>query len=387
VPDRSAEHSPESSLDALASQFHDRLKAIKGRIALQDAEWYPWHTLSAMQILDRELGVDLDALKKMIGGSSMNAPVLDLGCGDGDVSFFLESLGSHQGAVRVDAVDHPPTNHNRMLGVRALQRELGSQISLHAADMDSRPNLPGSNYGLAIMLGVLYHLKNPYLTRRLYMSTRIASLTPDRKLKFGSFPMAYLVDDRELNNDPTNFWIFSEAGLKRIVRRSGWNILKYTTVGGSPSTADPVTPQGDVRAFLLAESRVAMPAQGFHLDRGWHDLEYGAARWTARRFSARLEVPAALAPATLRFQFQLPDALVERRPHTRLRANVNGSHLAPADFSTPGEHEYSATIPSLPAGAAVIEFELDAATGPTDNDLRELGVMVYFSGEPPIRLI
>jgi len=395
VPERSSERSPQPSLDALASRFHDRLKAIKGRIALQDAEWYPWHTLSAMQLLDRELGVDLDALKKMIGGNSMNAPVLDLGCGDGDVAFFLESLGSHQGAVRVDAVDHPPTNHNRMLGVRALQRELGSQISLHATDMDSRPNLPGSNYGLAIMLGVLYHLKNPYLTletlarssRRLYMSTRIASLTPDRKLNFGALPMAYLVDDRELNNDPTNFWIFSEEGLKRIVRRSGWNILKYTTVGGSVSTADPVTPQGDVRAFLLAESRLAIPAQGFHLDRGWHELEYGAARWTERRFSARIEVRASLAPATLRFLFHLPEALVKRRPHTRLWASVNGSPLPPADFATPGEHEYSATILSLPAGVAVIDFELDAATGPTDADLRELGVMVYFTGEPAIRFV
>ena len=395
MPGRAPERSPESSLDALASQFHDRLRAIKSRISLPDAEWYPWHTLSAIQILDRELGVDLDALKKMIGGNSMNAPLLDVGCGDGDVAFFLESLGSEAGAVRVDAVDHPPTNHNRMLGVRALQRELGSRISLHATDMDSRPDLPGSNYGLAIMLGVLYHLKNPYLTletlarnsRHLYMSTRIASLTPDRKLNFGALPVAYLVDDRELNNDPTNFWIFSEVGLKRMVRRSGWNILKYATVGGSVSSADPVTPKGDVRAFLLAESRLAVPAQGFHLDRGWHELEYGAARWTERRFSARLDVAQPLQPATLRFIFHLPKALVNRRPQTRLRASVNGSPLPPADFSTPGEHEYSATIPSLPASVAAVEFELDAATGPTDADERELGVMVYFNGEPAIRLV
>jgi tRNA (mo5U34)-methyltransferase len=395
VPERSPERSPESSLDALVSRFHDHLQSIKNRTALEGAEWYPWRSLSSMQILDRELGVGLDALKKMIGGSSMNAPVLDLGCGDGDVAFFLESLGSHERAVRVDAVDHASTNYNRMAGVRMLKRELGSNIGIHAMDVDSRPNLPGANYGLAIMLGVLYHLKNPYLaletlarsSRHLYMSTRIASLTPDRKLNFGARPMAYLVDDRELNNDPTNFWIFSEEGLKRIVRRSGWNILKYATVGGSVSTADPVTPQGDVRAFLLADSRVAIPAQGFQLDRGWHELEYGAARWTERRFSVRLDVDAPLAPATLRFLFHLPEALMERRPHTGLRASVNGSPLPPAEFSTPGEHEYNATIPSLPACVAVIDFELDAATGPTDADQRELGVMVYFTGEPAVRLV
>jgi tRNA (mo5U34)-methyltransferase len=379
----------ERSLDALASGFHDHLKSVKSRTPLPGAEWYPWRSLSAVQMLDRELGVDLDALESMIGPD----PVLDLGCGDGDVAFFLESLGA-----RVDAVDHPPTNYNRMEGVRALKSALGSQIGIHAVDVDSRPNLPGSNYGLAIMLGVLYHLKNPYLaletlarnSRHLYMSTRIASLTPDRTLNFGALPMAYLVDDRELNDDPTNFWIFSEVGLKRIVRRSGWNILKYSTLGGSASTADPVTPGGDVRALLLAESRFAKPS-GLVLERGWHELEYGAARWTERRFSARLDVAAPLAPATLRFRFHLPEALVGRRPLTRLRASVNGSPLPPAEFSTPGEHEYSATLPSVPAGVAAIEFELSfeheaAAVGPTDSDQRELGVMVYFTGETAIQL-
>src|SRR5579863_560709 len=377
------------SLDALASRFHDHLKSVKNKTALEGLQWYPWRSLAAIQMLDRELGVDLDALQKMIGANSIKPPVLDLGCGDGDVAFFLESLGAN-----VDAVDHPPTNYNRMEGVRALKRALGSHIGIHPVDMDSRPNLPGSSYGLAIMLGVLYHLKNPYLaletlarnSRHLYLSTRIASLTPDRAVNFGALPMAYLVDDRELNNDPTNFWIFSEVGLKRIVRRSGWNILKYSTLGVSASTADPVTTQGDVRAYLLAESRLVGPAHAFHLERGWHELEHGTARWTERRFSARLDVPSALAPATLRLLFHLPEALMARRPRTRLQASVNGSHLPPAEFSTPGEHEYTAALPSVPAGVAEIEFELDTAVGPTDADQRKLGVMVYFTGESAIRL-
>jgi tRNA (mo5U34)-methyltransferase len=374
-----------TSLDALASAFHDRLKACKDRTPLEGAQWYPWRSLSAIQMLERELGVDLEALRKMIGPN----PVLDLGCGDGDVAFFLESLGH-----KVDAIDHPPTNYNRMLGVRTLKNALESHVGIHAVDMDIRPNLPGSDYGLAIVLGVLYHLKNPYLAletlarnaRHLYMSTRIASLTPDRKLNFGGLPMAYLVDDRELNDDPTNFWIFSEEALKRIVRRSGWNILKYSTFGRSASTADPVTSQGDVRAYILAESRLAGPAQAFHLERGWHELEYGTARWTERRFSVRLDIPVPLGPAALRFLFHLPEALVERRPLTRLRAIVNGSPLLPEEFTAPGEHEYTATIPSVAAGSALLEFELDFAIGPTGEDQRELGVMVYFTGEPAIRI-
>ena len=61
------ERSPERSLDGMASQFHDRLQSIKNRTALEGAGWYPWRSLAAMQILDRDLGVNLDALEKMIG--------------------------------------------------------------------------------------------------------------------------------------------------------------------------------------------------------------------------------------------------------------------------------------------------------------------------------
>lgn len=376
-----ASRSARLSLDAHASQFHDHLASIKSKTPLEGGAWYPWRTLSSMQMLEREMGLDADALKSMIGQD----PVIDVGCGDGDNSFFLESLGA-----QVDAVDHAPANYNRMEGVRTLKRALGSSIGIHAVDLDTRPNLPGANYGLAIMLGVLYHLKNPYLaletlarsSRHLYMSTRIASLTPDRKLTFGAYPMAYLVDDRELNDDPTNFWIFSEEALKRVVRRSGWKILKYFTLGKSPAEADPVSGEGDVRAFILAESLLRSEG-GFRLERGWHELEYGASRWTQRRFSVSLDLPNALAPATLRFLFQLPEALTAQRPRTTLWATVNGVRLPAATFSSPGEHEYCATIPSLPAGRVEIDFELDGAVA-IANDERELGVQVYFAGSRPV---
>ena len=370
------------SLDALASQFHDRLKIIKHRTPLDGASWYPWHSLAGIQLLEREMRLDLPALQGMIGSDR----VLDVGCGDGDVAFFLESLGA-----QVDAVDHPATNYNRMEGVRTLARALNSPVRIHAADIDNRPALPASGYGLGIMLGVLYHLKNPYLVletlarnvRHLYMSTRIASRTPDRKLGFGAYPLAYLVDDRELNDDPTNFWIFSEEALKRVIRRSGWNVVRSFTAG--PAESDPVTSEGDARAFVLAESRLCGNQPGFQLGLGWHELEHGASRWTARRFTAGAELRQALAPATLRFLFQLPDSVVARRPRTVLNAAVNGIRLPASAFHTPGEQEYTATLPSLAAGHVQIEFELDAGVN-IEGDERELGVQVYFQGAAPIQL-
>jgi tRNA (mo5U34)-methyltransferase len=377
---------PKSTLSALATQFHQRLQSIKSEAPLgQGVTWYPWYSLAAFEVLDGFLGADVDALQKLTGGD----PVLDVGCGDGDIAFFLESLG-----IRVDTVDHVPTNYNAMVGVRTLKRLLKSGVAIHTVDLDERPNLPSSNYGLTVMLGVLYHLKNPFLvletlarhSRHIFLSTRIASMTPDRKLDFGAQPMAYLVEEDELNDDDTNFWIFSEPGLKRLVQRSGWTVRHYTTVGANPDSADPVSTAGDVRAYLLAESRVAAPACGFHLERGWHRLEHGGWRWTERRFSVQLTLSAPLAPATLRFVFHLPERVLAQRPAVTLAAKVNGFPLPPATFSTPGGHEYKGTVPSL-AGAVLVEFEVDGALAPSDGEQRELGgILVDFSGALPVTL-
>jgi tRNA (mo5U34)-methyltransferase len=370
----------------LATDFHRHLKSVKAKTPLDPrVTWYPWASLAALKFLDEFLNGDAEALRRMIGPD----PVLDLGCGDGDVAFFLESLGA-----RVDAVDHAPTNYNALLGVHALKQALDSKIGIHVVDVDSRPNLPQSSYGLTILLGVLYHLKNPFLvletlarhSRHLLLSTRVASVTPDRKLNFGDFPVAYLVDETELNDDPTNFWIFSEPALKRMLRRCGWDVRHYTTGGGILADADPVSAHADVRAYVLAESRFATPAAEFHLEKGWHHLEHGIWRWTSRRFGARMELRQPISQAALRFQFHLPEPLLDLRPITKLRAIVNGTELEPQMFTTAGDQEYVGTIPSVSAGPVQIDFELDEATVIGAGDSRELGVYVNFAGASPLTL-
>ena len=374
------------TLLALGNQYHERLRSLKDANPLTGAMWYPWASLGAIDTLDGFLGGDVEKLRSLMGSS----PVLDVGCGDGDVAFFLESLG----ASRIDCIDHAPTNYNAMLGVRKMKQLLGSGIGIHAVDLDQRPSLPGSTYGLALLLGVLYHLKNPFLvletlarnSRHLFLSTRVASLAPGGKLDFGAFPLAYLVDDNELNQDNTNFWVFSETALKRLLRRAGWDVRSYGTVGAKASRSDPVTPEGDTRAYLLADSRLVQPAAAFSLGRGWYDLEYESWRWTARRFSAVLNVTARLAPATLLFRFHLPKEVLEQHPALALSAALNGTPLAPSVFSTAGEHEYSAAVPSLEAGQVKVEFEVDGAIRPGGGDERELGVLVSFAGASAISL-
>jgi len=241
----------------------------------------------------------------------------------------------------------------------------------------------------------LYHLKNPYgvletlakKSRYCFLSTRIAALARDRKTRIGDIPVAYLLDEAEINNDPSNYWIFSETGLRRIFKRAGWTVRNWRT-NRDASRSDPVSTAGDVRAFCLLESRLVNRSETFALVRGWHDLEFGAWRWTERRFSVRLATPLHDEPATLRFRFHLPPSLAASRPSLSLTATVNGTALPPQTCSGAGDHQYvrSVPAPALTPGNVVVDFELDSALGPTALDRRELGLLVDFSGSAPIIL-
>lgn len=368
-----------------AQQFHERLQAIKRSTPLpKGIEWYPWPSLGQFDILDEFLHGETAALLDLIGRQT----VLDIGCGDGDVAYFLEHLG-----CRVNVVDYAHTNYNALLGVRALKEKLGSSIGIHAVDLDRRPHLPVEHCGLTIMLGVLYHLKNPFLvletiaqhSRYLFMSTRVAAFGPDHKHRISELPVAYLVEADELNHDYTNYWIFSEEGLKRIMHRAGWDLLHYTT-RGPIDTADPVSPKHDARAYLLAKSRIAAAPSVFKAMAGWHEVEQGSWRWTERKFSLELDVQESRSPATLRFLFQLPEALFKDAASVTLSARVNGEQLAPAAYTHFSEQEYQARVDHVSAGPVYIEFELDRAIAPSLNDQRELGVLVDLTGPPPVTI-
>jgi tRNA (mo5U34)-methyltransferase len=368
-----------------AREFWRRVAGIKSGISLRVGQWYPYDSIGSFLVLDDFLSGDLQALRALAGPD----PILDIGCGDGDVSFFLESLGF---AVR--AIDHPRSNNNAMYGVHVLKQALGSHLEIHAADIDERLDLPEPHYGLTLLLGVLYHLKNPYQvletlakkSRYCFLSTRIAALAPDKKTRIGSLPVAYLLDEAEINDDDSNYWIFSETGLQRILKRAGWMVRNWHTTGCDVSKSDPVTAAGDSRAFCLLESRIANRGESISLARGWHDLEFGAWRWTERRFSVRLATPLNDEPATLRFRFHLPPQVATSQPS--LSASVNGMALEPEAYSGAGDHQYVRPVPAsaLVPGNVAVDFELDRALGPTATDERELGVLVDFSGGAPVVL-
>lgn len=239
-----------SSLVRHGLRFRRRFELTKTRCGPAGFAWYPYDSFTNLFPLERLRREARLALAEMAGSQ----PLLDLGTGDGALAFLFESLG-----YAVHACDHAGTNMNRMEGVRRVAAALGSRIEIEDIDLDGAWD-PQREYGLALFLGTLYHLKNPFAVleklskhaRYCFLSTRVAVWSPDRTVELGRVPAAYLLAPGECNQDATNYWVFSPPGLVRLAERCGWRVLASLKTGARES--DPATAAGDERQFLLLKS-------------------------------------------------------------------------------------------------------------------------------------
>ena len=212
--------------------------------------WYPYRTLWNVALLERLSGdADLNLLQVCRG---KYGKVADIGAADGDLAFFLENQG-----LSVDAIDNEATNFNRFQGIRILKDALNSSVTIRSVDLDSPFDLPSKKYDAIFLLGTIYHLKNPFfvleklarMARYCFASTRIAKQTADGHL-LSPYPVAYLLGPRECNDDETNYWIFTDEGLKRLIDRTGWSLLSQVNVGNTTNST-PADPDRDERALVL----------------------------------------------------------------------------------------------------------------------------------------
>lgn len=237
-----------------AFEFRKTLEKTRAEIET-DPEfiWHPQDTLSNFWHFDSLLVDEQRDLAAMIDGRR----IADVGAGDGDLSFFLSSLG-----VGCDAYENAHVHLSQLSALHKLQEHFGSDVTVTDLDLDKALELPRGGYGLIFFLGVLYHLKNPLgvlegLSRQAdycLLSTRVARFGNDRKHPMSPLPVAYLLDPNECNNDPSNFWIFSPECLLRMVDRAGWDVCSRLHAGNL-NRSDPSTADGDERVFLLLRSR------------------------------------------------------------------------------------------------------------------------------------
>ncbi|MEA2167375.1 MAG: tRNA (mo5U34)-methyltransferase [Solirubrobacteraceae bacterium] len=242
-------------IGTLRDQLGDHVAALAAAREASDAagdgvRWYPYDILGNVIHLDALLGDAHRDLGALAGG----LPIADIGGADGDLAFTLErAIGAE-----VDFVDYGPTNMNLLAGVRALRDRLGSSVEVVECDLDTQFELPRERYGLVLLLGILYHLQNPFFVLRrlaeraehLVLSTRVVQVAGPADTRVDHLPVAYLVDPEETNGDATNYWMFTTVGLERLARRAGWDVLARHHVGCTVDS-DPSSPDRDERCFLL----------------------------------------------------------------------------------------------------------------------------------------
>jgi len=340
-----------------------------------EINWYPYDTSGSLRNFDGLLRKHW----KRFEASLDSGPVLDLGCGDGDLAFFFASMG-----YNVCAVDNPSTNFNGMKAVHALREQLGLNIDIRESNLDSQFQLD-EGWGLVLMLGLLYHLKNPYYVleylapraQYLLLSTRIARRTM-KGLPIQDEPVAYLLDDAEANGDPTNFWIFSETGLARILKRTGWFVIDSYSLGAT-EFSNPADPGADERAFVLLRSgRRSLDASLLLLD-GWKEMDARDCRCTLRRFCFQVRTRAGMDPHGFFLSFVLPEGITSAGPVT-LECTINGRACAAATYCKPGSYLYRASMPAGIDYSHPMVFEFAVDHGRVADETDALGIIVPFTG-------
>ena len=230
-----------------AGSFSKKLREVKSQ--RPNINWYPFNSIDNVSHISPLLPQEI--IGRILSGQHMR--ILDIGPADGDMGYFMESLG-----CEVDFLDNTPTNYNKLRGLSALQAALRSHAKIIDQDVDWSFTLPRT-YELTLALGLLYHLRNPmhFLmtlalnSEKILLSTRVIQQAPNG-LSFANQPVAYLVDTRESGNDSTNYWMFTKEGLRRVLKRCGWLIVDQRSLGCS-SGSDPADPSRDQRIFVFCK--------------------------------------------------------------------------------------------------------------------------------------
>jgi tRNA (mo5U34)-methyltransferase len=352
--------------------FREEMRLRKRQLGDVGFDWYPYDTLSSLTHLDRLL----TGPNRLLFGEK-RLRILDVGCQDGDFSFFLERLGHD-----VVALDHRLYNHNGMQGVRALRGALGSGIQLHEIDVDQQFSLPHDTYDLVLLLGVLYHLRNPFyaleeLARRgshCLLSTRIARRLPGGAEMPPGVALAYLLGDRELNNDETNYFIFSEPALKTMLQRTHWELCDYLTVG-EREISEPARLDLDERAFCLVKSRYD-GLTNVELLEGWHGAEGTGWRWTKRKFEALIRSSSSTPPKCLTARLFVAEGILQKTNPLQLSLTINGRPTETRQYRSAGHQTLFQKLWSNLGAEILLQFELNEALAPDGHDERERGIVV-----------
>jgi hypothetical protein len=135
---------------------------------------------------------------------------------------------------------------------------------------------------------------------------------------------------------------------------------------------------------LASVLKMGDPATQTQLAAGFHQIEEGAWRWTAGKFSVALRAPLASSQygATLTLAFRIPDVSIARLGPLSLTAAIGTTKLKTEKCTSPGAHTLTADVPPelLAEENVRIDFTLDKYFPAGAVEGRELGVIANSVG-------
>ncbi len=153
--------------------------------------------------------------------------VLDIGAWDGWFSFEAE----RRGAARVLATDHfcwSGPGWGTKAGFDHAHARYGSKVEGREMNLqDMSPDNPGV-FDTVLLLGVLYHLKDPLTGLEHAASVTGETLVVETVTALDPFPwkLATYFEGYEYNNDPTNFWAPNRRCLEAMLRDVGFKSVE-----------------------------------------------------------------------------------------------------------------------------------------------------------------
>ncbi len=167
------------------------------------------------------------------------------------------------------------------------------------------------------------------------------------------------------------------AALTLVTMASGGCRIKKKAAA---TKAAAVEEDGELASVLS----VAEPRTAAQLTRGFYAVEANQWRWTAKNFSVALHPPKGSAEngAVLQLNLSIPDVIFNRLGPITVTARVNGTDLGPQTFSQAGEAVLKRDVPAaaLKSDVVAVDFSLDKGLPPTEQDARELGIIVTSAG-------
>lgn len=240
----------------------------EGSTIFQDlgGKYYPYDTIDA----------NIDHIWQLLEQSELIEPffekgskVIDIGAANGELSFLLKYAG-----IDVTALDYS-FGHDQSTTLISLTQDYES-LPFPIIDMSvdqyfdridlKKSALRGpvhSDFDFALCLGVLYHLKNPFafleslsqISNYLIIGTHIITHLSGIRTYVGDASLAYLVDEYELNHDPTNYWMLTRNAFDRLLNRTNWeSVASFEAANNDLMLAVPDDPSVGIRRFHVARS-------------------------------------------------------------------------------------------------------------------------------------